>query len=153
VRRDVDNHTFDAKYSLSTQPKMKQFIQVCFLLLTYLCVLHGVNGMTIPTPLVANLTAIERTWNPTLFLAFAIDASELQLFIDPQLPVYQPFANGTAYILISLSNTTVLNLFSFPDAEVSTVIVYQNQPHLITLHLHFNSLISTLSGPLYVQAP
>ena len=113
----------------------------------------GDGYQTIETPPLVNDLVLQFLTHRTLFLAFPVNASEFRLFIDPQLILYEPFSNGTAYILLSMSNTSVPNIPSFVEAELSTVIVHQGQVHKTTLHNHFSALVPALTGSLYSQIP
>ena len=112
-----------------------------------------IHSLSIPTYPLPNITVVPHTWHPTLFLLCAVNATELRLYIDKRLPVYKPFSNDTAYLLLSLSNTIVPLQPAFADAELSTVIVYKDKLYKSGLHLHFASALPALTGSFYAPMP
>ena len=131
---------------------MKQFMNTIFLSIST-CAFLNVYSRSIPTYPLPNITVVPHTWHPTLFLFFTVNASELQLYVDQQLPVYKPFANDTAYLLLSLSNTLVPSQPAFADAELSTVVLYNEKLYKSGLHLHFASLPPAVAGSFYAPMP
>ena len=131
---------------------MKQFTYI-FLISSSFCLFVNVNSLSISLCNITDKTPVAHIWNPTLFLAFPVNATELQLYIDPKLCVDQAFNNGTAYLLLSLSNTTVPTQPKFTDAEISTKLWYNGKAYKTSLHLHFNALLPAITGNIYTLVP
>ena len=130
----------------------KEYLKKIVILL-YVCPLLGVNGLSIPLGPLTSITTLPHIWHPTLFLAFSVNATELQLYVDPQLKVYKPFHNDTAYLLLALSNTTIPPQLTFADAEIFTIVNYTNALYRMSLNLYFNNLLASIGGNIYSPAP
>ena len=130
---------------------MKKFLNKIVLPI-YFCQLLRIYSLSIPTDPLASISVVPHIWHPTLFLAFSVNATELQLYIDPQLKVYKPFDNDTAYLLLALSNTTVSNQPVFADVELFTVVMNNNKLYKSSLHLHFSNPLPVVAGTIYSPA-
>ncbi|CAF4438090.1 unnamed protein product, partial [Didymodactylos carnosus] len=125
-----------------------------FILLLFCTVttIHATTGV------IQNITIVDEIDHPVVFLAYKVNARQLQPFIDRRLKV-ATFTDGYAYLIIAVNNITLApNLFDTISitalgTRIFTIVSYQNKLKRTILHLEVEDLLSSILCEPFIEFP